>query len=181
MPCGNSGHDIGSENREGMEWKDKNWQRTNRSGINEFPLPIYKSCPFQGHRIPFILFLFHWLALSTCPFRAFPNHWPFLPSSLLFNPEDGISELLRNVGISAKLCGLDWHSSNPLNSYTVDARFESQQGHRVLWLEFLVICFSHSTKIVPRLGHDCFITNPFQFTVRHPSSQPYVVSLPRAW
>jgi hypothetical protein len=57
-----------------------------------------------------------------------------------------------------------WFSSNAPDSYPGGAQIESRPGHVLSWLRFL--CFPQPLEaipgIVPLLGHDCFLPNPFQ-------------------
>jgi hypothetical protein len=58
-------------------------------------------------------------------------------------------------------------SGNALDFYSVAARFESRQAHRLFWLRTL--CFFHSLQANAGRVHDEFFLNLFQFII-HQSS-----------
>jgi hypothetical protein len=64
-----------------------------------------------------------------------------------------------------KLYQADWCSSNT-NSYTEDARFQSQwdTGYPDGFHDFLQ-SLQANAGTVPHLGHKCFLLNPFQFII----------------
>jgi hypothetical protein len=60
----------------------------------------------------------------------------------------------------------DLSSSNALDLYEGGAWFESWLGHLLSWLRFFMVFLSPSRwmlGIIPRLGYDNFLPNPFQF------------------
>jgi hypothetical protein len=85
--------------------------------ISLYFLLIYKSSPFQGHRITFILHCSHWFILSTSAYPPFPIHLPFFlqrsrflqnndkyqPDSMAYNSDDHNLQIIlisRNIRIS---------------------------------------------------------------------------------
>jgi hypothetical protein len=65
-----------------------------------------------------------------------------------------------------------WCSSNGLYLYTRGSQFESRLRHPLLWLKFFVdflLSLQAKAGIVPWLGYDYFVPNPFQFIIQKSS------------
>jgi hypothetical protein len=60
----------------------------------------------------------------------------------------------------------DWHDA--LNLYSRDVLFESQPGHRLIWLTFVVFLspINQMPGWYPQLGHCCLLPNPSQVISR---------------
>jgi hypothetical protein len=57
-------------------------------------------------------------------------------------------------------------SSNVLDLYLGVVWFKSQPGHQLSWLKFFFLhSFQAHARIVPWVGHDCFLPNPFQLII----------------
>jgi hypothetical protein len=70
----------------------------------------------------------------------------------------------------------------PLDSFSECTRLESRPGYRLteIFLVFL-LSLQENSSIVPRLGHDYFLSNPLQFTIiNYPTIRRHTVYILRA-
>jgi hypothetical protein len=89
---------------------------------------------------------------------------PFPCYSYIFFSVSSLFLVSLRIPFSAYLSFLSFWCSGNVHLYSVGTRFESRQRHSILTKDFSDYPLGNAS-IVPRLGSDHFLPNPFQFII----------------